>query len=47
MRTFLLAFAAALALGACQSSSSSKTKVPANLPPEENAAPRADTTSGK
>ncbi|MGI4832952.1 MAG: hypothetical protein ACRYFK_05765 [Janthinobacterium lividum] len=45
MRTLLLAFAVALALGACQSSPS-KTNVPADVPPEENAAPRADTTSG-
>lgn len=45
MRTFLLVLASALALTACQSApSSSKDKIPADVPAEENAAPVTDTT---
>lgn len=46
MKPFLLALAVALTLAGCQSSSS-KPKIPDNVPPEENAAPKADTASVK
>ena len=44
MKKILLAFATACTLAACQSSPS-KPKLPADVPAEENAAPKADTTS--